>query len=128
MTNAFLGAGSSFPLRLNAEGQIDSTQDEDKVRQSIWIILSTARGERVMRPDFGCGIYDLVFSPNRPGTAGQASREVRRALLQWEPRIDVLEVQALPDTEQPSRLLIAIRYQVRSTSNEFNLVYPFYLE
>ena len=128
MTNEFLGVGWQFPVSLDEQGQIAMAEYEESVRQAIWLILSTAPGERVMRPDFGCGIHDLVFAPNSPGTAGQVIGEARRALVRWEPRIDVLEVDARPDPAQPNRLLIVIKYQVRTTNNEFNLVYPFYLE
>lgn len=82
-----------------------------------------------MRPDFGCGIYEMVFELNTPTTAGKIARSVREALLQFEPRIDVLDVQVTPElTPQGQTLLISIDYQVRSTNNVFNLVYPFYLE
>jgi phage baseplate assembly protein W len=128
MAIEFLGTGWQFPVQLDDEGQIAMAEYEAIVRQSIWMILSTAPGERVMRPDFGCGIHDLVFAPNSPGTAGQVIGEVRRALIRWEPRVDVLNVDAMPERGQPNRLLIVIKYQVRSTNNEFNLVYPFYLE
>ena len=128
MTNEFLGVGWQFPVSLDEQGQIAMAAYEEDVRQAIWLILSTAPGERVMRPDFGCGIHDLVFAPNSPGTAGRVAGEVRQALVRWEPRIDLLEVDALPDPAQPERLLIVIKYQVRTTNNEFNLVYPFYLE
>ena len=128
MTNEFLGVGWQFPVSLDEQGQIAMAAYEESVRQAIWLILSTAPGERVMRPDFGCGIHNLVFAPNSPGTAGQVIGEVRRALVRWEPRIDLLEVDAVPDQAQPNRLLIVIKYQVRTTNNEFNLVYPFYLE
>jgi phage baseplate assembly protein W len=128
MTTEFLGIGWQFPVQLDDKGQIALAEHEESVRQAIWMILSTAPGERVMRPDFGCGIHDLVFAPNSPGTAGQVIGEVRRALVRWEPRIDVLDVDAPPDPAQPNRLLIVIKYQVRTTHNEFNLVYPFYME
>src|SRR5262249_53063545 len=97
-------------------------------RQSIWTILSTAPGERVMRPDFGCGLAELVFAPNTPGTAGQIISAVREALGEWEPRIDGLDGDPAPDDTQPNLLRIAVSYLVRSTNNRFNLVYPFYLE
>ena len=124
----FLGTGWDFPAGLNQNEQIRLTADEENIRQSIWIILSTARGERQMRPDFGCGIHDLVFGLNRPGTSGQIAAEVRESLVLWEPRIDVLGVNALPDSAEPTRLNIEINYQVRATNSRFNLVYPFYLE
>lgn len=124
----FLGTGWGFPVGLDQDEQIKLTHDEENIRQSIWIILSTAKGERQMRPDFGCGIHDLVFGLNQPGTSGQIAAEVRESLVLWEPRIDVLVVNALPDNTEPTRLNIEINYQVRATNSRFNLVYPFYLE
>jgi phage baseplate assembly protein W len=125
--SGFLGTGWRLPTALD-KGRIATVSDEESVRQSVWTILSTAPGERVMRPQLGCGLAELVFAPNTPGTAGQVIGTVREALIQWEPRIDVLEVDARPDEKQPNLLLIAISYRVRSTNNRFNLVYPFYLE
>ena len=81
-----------------------------------------------MRPNFGCGIQNLVFAPNSAGTIGQIVTEVRQALIEWEPRIDVLDVEVHSDRDRPNRLLIQINYQVRTTNNRFNLVYPFYLD
>ena len=100
---------------------------EDSIQQSIAIILGTARGERVMRPDFGCGLHDLVFATNSPATSERAVQEVRQALVRWEPRIEVLQVDA-EFYDVPNALLIEVEYRVRSTNNRFNLVYPFYLE
>ena len=102
--------------------------NEDSIRQSIWTILSTSPGERVMQPDFGCGIGDFVFSVNNAGLAGQVADAVHEALAVWEPRIDVLGVNAFPDQTNANLLLVDIHYQVRSTNSRFNLVYPFYLE
>ncbi|NET62538.1 MAG: GPW/gp25 family protein [Symploca sp. SIO2E6] len=124
----FLGVGWSSPVELDNKNQILMVQYEDKVRQSIWNILSTAKGERVMRPDFGCGIYDHVFAPNSSGTNGQIMSDVRDALLLWEPRIDVLDVEVISTPSQPNLLQIQINYQIRTTNNIFNLVYPFYLQ
>jgi hypothetical protein len=121
--------GWSYPLEIETEGDekgaLKLARYEESVRQSIWIILGTAKGERVMRSNFGCGIYDLVFEVNSASTAGRIVQEIREALLLFEPRIDVLEVQVQPDG---AVLLISIDYQVRATNNIFNLVYPFYLE
>jgi phage baseplate assembly protein W len=100
---------------------------EDAVRQSIWTILSTAPGERVMRPDFGCGIHDLVFDVLDAGTASALARAVRDALARWEPRIAVLDVYAVPDRDEPNLLLVEVNYEVRSSNSRTNLVYPFYL-
>jgi len=125
----FLGLGWNFPIGLDDGGQIRLAGDgEDGVRQSIWVILGTSPGERQMRPDFGCGIHNMVFGVNNAATASAVAGAVREALTAWEPRIDVLDVYAAPDPSRPSRLLIEINYQVSSTNSRFNLVYPFYLE
>lgn len=127
MSSAFLGVGWAHPVRLEG-GRIATALYEAGIRDALWIILATAPGERVMRPDFGCGIHDLVFSTASATTLGQVVREVRDALVRWEPRIEVLGVDAAPDPAQPARLLIQVDYRVRTTNNQFNLVYPFYLE
>jgi phage baseplate assembly protein W len=134
MSKPFLGTGWSFPLEVVEDdkdeakvGLLRTAEYEESVRQSIWLILGTAKGERVMRPDFGCGIYNLVFETNSASTAGRIEEEVKDALLFFEPRIDVLEVQVQPDGKG-EMLVISIDYQVRATDNQFNLVYPFYLE
>lgn len=123
----FLGVGWAFPVRREGEG-IATSAYEEAIRDSVWIILGTAPGERMMRPDFGCGIHDLVFATTGATTLGRVIREVRDALVRWEPRIEVLAVDAAPDPALPARLLIRIDYRVRTTNNQFNLVYPFYLE
>jgi uncharacterized protein len=123
----FLGVGWTVPVQIE-KGQIQMAKYEERVRQSILTILSTAKGERVMRPDFGCGIHERVFSPNSSGTVGQIVSDVRDALVEWEPRIDVLDVDTIPDRKQPNVIFIQVNYQIRTTNNIFNLVYPFYLQ
>lgn len=127
MPKLFLGKGWGFPVSVDGGEEIPLAEYEERVRQSIWIVLGTAKGERVMRPDFGCGIYDLVFSPNTPDTAGKVTQSVRQALLFFEPRINVLDVRVRAE-EGGRVLLIVVDYEVRATNNVFNLVYPFYLE
>jgi len=129
MDAGFLGLGWNFPIVLDDDGQVKmAPEPEEGISQAIWMILGTSPGERVMRPDFGCGINDMVFGVNNAGTANAVAGEVREALALWEPRIDVLDVYAVPDSSRPNLLLIEINYQVRSTNSRFNLVYPFYLE
>lgn len=123
----YLGVGWAFPLRLTVRGGIAMSQGEQDIREAIWIILSTAKGERVMRPDFGCGIQDLVFAPNNPSTRAQIGDEVRQALVTYEPRIEVLDVRVESVTEEQNKLLIRVDYRVRSTNTFGNLVYPFFL-
>lgn len=126
MTKPFLGIGVGFPISLDTQGDFQLAEYEQSVRQSILIILGTARGERIMRPDFGCGIYDLVFEPNSAATAARVSEAVQEALLRFEPRIDVVDVRV--QSPIPEQMLVNIDYRVRATNNVFNLVYPFYLE
>ena len=125
----FLGVGWAFPVEsVAAQERFALAEHEESIRQAIRIILSTAKGERVMRPDFGCGLYELVFDPNNAATRGMAEYYVSEALRLWEPRIEMLEVTATAGGEQGEMLLISIDYRVRTTDNRFNLVYPFYLD
>ncbi len=128
MGEEFLGVGWKFPVQLNSRGEIALSRHEDDVQEAIEIILRTAPGERVMLPDFGCGIHDLVFAPNNTRTAGLVRFHVEDALKRWEPRIELDSVEVAPDPNEPAALLISIDYTVRATDSRFNLVYPFYLE
>lgn len=126
-----LGLGWAFPVGQRREGDspaFAASADEQSVREAIQIILSTRKGERVMRPDFGCNLDQLLFAPNDGATQAAAEFEVREALLVWEPRIDVLDVKASAAGARGEVLAIEIGYRVRSTDNRYNLVYPFYLD
>lgn len=127
MTRRILGTGWKFPIRVDAQGGLAYAHDEQSVQEAIWIILGTAPGERRMRPQFGCGIHNLVFAPNNPTTRGNVAHQVRQALTRWEPRIDVLSVQVSSDSESPNLLLIRVDYRIRSSNAMQNLVYPFYI-
>ena len=123
-----IGKGWTFPVGVNGSGGIGLSAGTDEIDESIAIIVGTSPGERVMRPDFGCGIHELVFAPNDAATRGMAEHYVREALLQWEPRIDVLEVRTTASGDQGEEIRISVDYRVRTTDSRFNLVYPFYLE
>ena len=127
MDTSFLGVGWKFPISIE-DRAIAMSAAEESISEAIWIVLATARGERQMRPDFGCGIHDLVFAANNAETAGRMASDVREALILWEPRIDLENVDVTSDPSEPSRMLIQIEYRVISTNSHFNLVYPFYLE
>lgn len=128
MSKPFLGVGTGFPLALDsATHGLVHAEYEESVRQAILVILGTAKGERVMRPDFGCGIHDLVFANVNAGTIGQLIREVHESLLRLEPRIDVTQVD-VHSGDTSNVLLIDIDYEVRATNTAFNLVYPFYVQ
>ncbi|HSI12961.1 MAG TPA: GPW/gp25 family protein [Chthoniobacter sp.] len=122
-----LGTGLAFPLRLNPHGGLERARGEDRIRQSIVLILSTAKGERVMRPDFGCDIHRFVFATLDTVNLTLIKSAVREALVLWEPRIalQAVEVEVEP---AGSRLLISVEYQIRLTNARGNLVYPFYLD
>jgi uncharacterized protein len=123
----FLGNGWAFPFRISPTGGIALSRHEYDIDEAIRIILSTAKGERHMRPQFGCGIHDLVFAPNNATTAGLVDTYVREAIGWWEPRVEVLRIDVGTDEEERNTLLINIQYRVRATNDDRNLVFPFYL-
>lgn len=122
----FLGQGLAFPLQMDPRGGIALAAGERDIEQSIRIILGTIPGERVMRPEFGCYIHDLVFAPHDAATEGLAIHYVERALERWEPRIALRSVTTLPSA-QDGTMLIEIKYQVKDTHDERSIVYPFYI-
>ncbi|MGZ8457365.1 MAG: GPW/gp25 family protein [Gemmatirosa sp.] len=125
-TRDFLGTGWAFPVGVDARGRIALSRRERDVEEAILMILLTPKGQRVMRPDFGCQIHDLIFAPNDATTAGLAAYYVEDALAMWEPRIRVLEVNAGPDPQAQERLLLDIRYEIKATYDRRALVFPFY--
>ncbi len=122
-----LGSGWAFPVIPAADGRLVLVSDEERIRQSIWLILATSPGERVMLPAFGCGIHDLVFQPNTAAVRGSVQAEVNDALVRWEPRIDVIDVTAGAPAGQPEVMLIDIQYRIRATNSFYNLVYPLFI-
>jgi uncharacterized protein len=123
----FLGVGWKFPLQVTPGGKIAQARYEQRIEESIYLILTTAKGERVMLPDFGCGIHDLVFAPNNTLTRSAVVQNVRQALVTFERRIDVLEITAEAAEGEPNLLLIRINYRIRANNALGNLVYPFYI-
>jgi len=126
---AFLGQGWAFPVALQQRGDIQLAVHEEDVRQAVHLILSTDHGERVMRPDFGAGLRAMVFEPLSATTLSLVQHHVERALIEWEPRIDLVTVQVEADDRDRTRgrVLVTIEYRVRATNTFYNLVYPFYL-
>lgn len=128
MERNFLGRGWPFPVKPSAGRQLTYLSGEEKIRQSIWLILSTAPGERQMRPEFGCGIHDLVFQPNTAVLRGVVQARVEDALTRWEPRIDLTDVRVEePTADTRNYLIIHIDYRLRSNNAFYNLVYPFFI-
>jgi uncharacterized protein len=123
----FLGQGWAYPLTGRGVGPRWAS-GADKIRQGIWLVLSTAPGERVMVPEFGCGIHDLVFSANTAGLRGLVAAEVRDALSRWEPRVDVLDVRVETPGDARNRVVISIGCRIRENNAALNLVYPLFLD
>ena len=123
----FLGRGWAMPVALDPRtGRVASVAHEEDIRQSILIVLETAPGERVMRPNFGCGIHELVFTALDSTTVQRIRSVVEEALRRCEARIDVLGVTVDEAATEEGRLLVEIEYRVRKTNQTGNLVFPFY--
>jgi len=128
MSKEFLGKGWKFPIEVDpATGRIKQAQYEDDIAEAIRIIIWTARGERVMRPDFGCGIERYLFEGADDTTLRLIETEILDAIRMWEPRVENVEVSIERDARVPEKLLIHVQYGVRNTNNLYNQVYPFYL-
>ena len=123
----FTGTGWAFPLRVGPRGGIALDGGDERIRTALHLVIATAPGERVMRPEFGCRIWDLLFAGTDPNTLGLMAQTVRDAIARWEVRVDLEDVGARVDPDDPARVLIEITYVVRSTNDRRNLVYPFYV-
>jgi len=128
MSRNILGKGWAYPVSPDVKGNVKFSRYEKSIEESIRIILNTTPGERLMRPDFGCMINEMVFAPNRPQSVTQAEHYVREAIIKWEPRVILKEVKGEPDPDNETVVNIRIHYEIRSVNTFFNMVYPFYLE
>src|SRR5689334_3583448 len=124
---SFVGRGFSWPLEVDHTGSIRLTDGIDDLERSIRVVLLTAPGERVMRPEFGCKIWDLLFEPVTPNLLGLITVAVREAIARWEPRVIVEDVTPVVDENDGALVRINVTYLVRSTNDRRNLVYPFYV-
>jgi phage baseplate assembly protein W len=124
---SFLGRGWTYPIAPSRAGALEYTAGPDKVAQSIWILLDTSPGERVMRPTFGCGLRRYLMAPNTSATRALISHDVQVALANFEPRITVTDLQVTPG-DDPALVLIRIAYVTVRDNRPGNLVYPFFLE
>ena len=130
MTDAaadFIGRGISFPMRVDQSGALALTSGATDIDASLRMVLITAPGERLMRPKFGCRIWDLLFEPVNANTIGLMAEAVRDAVSQWEPRVTLEDVVIDPDPNDHSRVMINLIYRIRATNDRRNLVYPFYV-
>ncbi|MCM1497996.1 MAG: GPW/gp25 family protein [Clostridium sp.] len=125
----FLGNGWQFPVTVDSmTGQIRESSYEENIKQSIYLIVMTRKGERVMRPDFGCDIHQFMFDTIDYTTLMIMQQAVEAALIRWEPRIQDIRVEVRDRVQENSAVEIGIAYRVRTTNSPFNLVFPFYLE
>jgi phage baseplate assembly protein W len=120
-----IGSGLAFPLHVDARGAIALAAGEEDIEQAINLILSTAPGERPMRPEFGCAVHDCVFERIDADTLARIDQAVRIALDRWEPRIDLDDVAF--ETRREGELLVHLRFRLRATNDVRNLVFPFYV-
>ncbi len=111
-------------LQITPGGAIDMVSEQASVRQAVLLLMTTKPHERVMRPEYGCDLYKLVFSPNDGTTAGLAIHYVKQALDRWEPRIQVLRVDAMPNQETPGQLDVILEYRVKASQQEEQVVLP----
>jgi phage baseplate assembly protein W len=123
----FVGRGFSWPMEVDHTGSIRLTDTVEDIDRSMRSVLMTAPGERVMRPRFGCDIWDLLFEPVTPNLLGLIASAVYEALGQWEPRVQVDEVVPVPDVDDGGLVRVTVTYHVKATNDRRNLVFPFYV-
>ncbi len=124
---SFIGRGFYWPMQVDHTGSIRLTDGAADLDRSMAVVLATAPGERVMRPQFGCRIWDLLFEPVTPNLLGLMAQAVRDALAQWEPRVTIESVDPVPDSNDSALVVIDVTYRVKATNDRRNLVYPFYV-
>ncbi|REE18417.1 hypothetical protein B0G71_1433 [Paraburkholderia sp. BL27I4N3] len=124
---AWLGRGWRYPVQIDsATGGVAMSEYEEDVREALWILVGTAPGERVMRPDFGCGIYDLAFEVIDIATITRIESTVTEAVLKYEARVELMSVTVDPLNAADGLLWINLDYRIRRTNQTGNLVYPFF--
>lgn len=131
MSNSFLGTGWSFPTSFDGAagvaGTVAMTSDQADIQCSLQILFSTRKGERVMVPDYGCNLDEMVFEPVTTTFKSYLAEMIRTAILYYEPRIDLKSVSIDDSRQTEGLILIRISYVVRTTNSRFNFVYPYYL-
>ena len=127
MADSFLGTGWSFPPTFDTSADnVVMTSDEADIHQSLQILLSTRRGERVMVPDYGCNLDEMLFEPMTTTFKTYISEMIKTSILYYEPRIDLKSVKVDDSQETNGVILLIINYVVRATNSRFNFVYPYY--
>jgi phage baseplate assembly protein W len=123
----FLGDGWSFPPAFDRNlAEVEMTSGLDDIKASLEIIFSTALGERIMSPTFGCNLDDKAFDPMNSSTLAYIENLLKTAILYHEPRIDADKIEVVPDAME-GILMIQIEFIVRTSNSRFNFVYPYYI-
>ena len=123
----FVGRGIMWPLGVDHSGSLAMSEGPESIASALRMILSTAPGERLMRPMFGCAIWNLLFEPINANTLGLMAEAVREAVGRWEPRVELDDVRVLPDHRAEGKVLIELDYITKATNDRRNLVFPFYV-
>lgn len=124
----FLGKGWSFPPSFDADMKgVEMTEKNEDIRKSLQILLTTAVGERVMQPKYGCNMDEMVFESLDTSTKTLIKDKIRTAILFFEPRIDVVTIVMNAMNELEGEILIEIEYVIRATNSRFNFVFPYYV-
>ncbi|MBV8928425.1 MAG: GPW/gp25 family protein [Mycobacteriaceae bacterium] len=124
---SFIGRGISWPMGVDHTGSLRMSEGPADLDRSIRVVIATAPGERVMRPEFGCRVWDMLFEPVTANLLGQMAQAVRDALAQWEPRATIEDVVVHQDDDDHALVHIGVQYVVKATNDKRNLVYPFYV-
>lgn len=124
---SFLGRGWGFPPEFSKDTKsVKLIEDEEDIKSSLEILLSTRLGERIMVPDYGCNLDELLFKPLNLTLKTYVVDLIKKAILYHEPRIDVNKIAIDPINELNGELLIKLDYTIRSTNSRKNMVFPFY--
>lgn len=124
----FLGTGFHFPIQIDkATGRMMTTTQEEDIKEAIYLILMTKKGERLQNPLFGCDIYQFMYESLHTQTLHEIEKSVKMAIHMWEPRVKDILVHAELDKENEGLVRVSISYVVRTTNNPYNLVFPFYM-
>lgn len=125
--NKFIGKGWSFPPTFNTSRKgVEMTEGNEDIQRSLEILLTTMKGERVMQPKYGCNMDEMIFQPLDTTTKTIIRDKIRIAILYFESRIDLVNIQFDFSKEQEGEVLIRIEYTIRGTNSRFNYVFPFY--
>ena len=128
VNNSFLGRGWNFPPTFTKGIGVEMLEGEDDIQSSLKILLSTRIGERIMEPEFGCNTDSMIFEIMNTGFQTFMQKQIKEAILLYEPRIDLQSVDLITQNDVDGLVLISVDYVVRTTNSRSNLIFPFYIK